>query len=182
MKNNTINIFILSLLLASFSFVQLQGQETAYYNNSFENYILGKSYFEQELYGQASESLKLFLEENRFLPDSESNAIYNLDAQSLHHISALRLQLPEAESNLASFIAEHHPNPLITDAIFEMGDYYYNEKQYANCIEYFELIDIDGIPEIKMSELAFKKGYCHFVRKEFNGSTIQFQLYQGFAK
>lgn len=162
------------MLFASFSFVQLHGQETAFHNNSFENYIQGKSYFDQELYGQASENLKLFLEENRFLPDSETNAIYNLDAQSLYFISALRLQLPEAESDLSKFIYDNHPNPLITDAIFEMADYYYNEKQYANCIEYFELIDIDGIPEIKMSELAFKKGYCHFVRKEFNEAQYNF--------
>lgn len=174
MKKNTHNNYILSLLLASLSFVALQGQETAFHNNTFERYIQGKSYYDQELYGQAKESLELFLNENRFLPDSESNAIYNFDAQSLYHISALRLELPEAESNLAKFISDNHPNPLLVDALFEMGDYYYNEKQYASCIEYFDMIDIDGLPEIKMSELAFKKGYCHFVRKEFNEAQYSF--------
>jgi len=57
-----------------------------------------------------------------------------------------------------------------------MGDYYYNEKQYAQCIAYYEMIDIDAIPEIKMSELAFKKGYCHFVRKEFNEAQYNFSF------
>ncbi len=162
--------------MAISSIVVVQGQETAYHNDTFEKYIQGKSYYDQELYGQAIEQLELFLNENRFLPDSESNAIYNLDAQSLYHIASLRLQLPEAESNLEKFIFENHPNPLLVDAIFEMGDYYYNEKQYAKCIEYYELIDIDGIPEIKMSELAFKKGYCHFVRKEFKEAQYNFSF------
>jgi len=53
------------------------------------------------------------------------------------------------------------------ETIFELADYYYNEKQYANCIAYFDKIDIDALSEIRMSELAFKKGYCHFVKKEF---------------
>lgn len=165
MKKNT--IYFVVLILAIISCTSIRAQETAFHNNTFEKYIQGKSYFDQQLYVQARENLEIFLTENRFLPDSESNAIYNLDAQSLYHIAGLRQQLPEGESNLAKFISENHPNPLLIDAIFEMGDYYYNEKQYVKCIEYFDLIDIDAIPELKMSELAFKKGYCHFVRKEF---------------
>ncbi len=176
MKKNKINIYILSLFLATLSFAIVYGQETAFHNNTFEKYIQGKSYYDQKLYGQAIEQLQLFLNENRFLPDSESNAIYNIDAQSVYHISALRLQLPESESNLVKFISENHPNPLLVDAIFEMGDYYYNEKQYAKCIEYYELIDMDVVPEIKMSELVFKKGYCHFVRKEFNEAQYNFSF------
>lgn len=152
----------------------LTGQETAFHNNTFERYIEGKSLYEQKLYAQAMTNLEHFLSENRFLPDSETNAIYNFDAQSLYFISGLRLQLPESESNLANFILENHPNPLLIDAIFEMGDYYYNEKQYARCIEFYDLIDIDAIPQIRLSELAFKKGYCHFVRKEFNEAQYSF--------
>ncbi|MDF1696430.1 MAG: tetratricopeptide repeat protein [Saprospiraceae bacterium] len=174
MKNNNTarNIFLCFLL--SLSFLSIKGQETAFHNNTFETYIQGKSYFDQELYGQAIESLELFLYENRFLPDSETNAIYNIDAQSLYHISALRLDLPEAESAMAKFIENHHPNPLLVNAIFEMGDYYYNEKQYVKCIEYFDKIDIDEVAELKMSEVVFKKGYCHFVRKEFNEAQYNF--------
>jgi len=174
MKNNIITIYTFSLLVSLLSSVSAYSQETAFHNNTFEKYISGKQYFQQELYGQAKEDLQYFLNENRFLPDSESNAIYNLDAQALMHIATLRLQLPEGEANLIEFIEDHHPNPLLVDAIFEMGDYYYNEKQYAQSIEYFDKIDIDALPEIKMSELAFKKGYCHFVRKEFNEAQYNF--------
>ncbi|MEM9549135.1 MAG: tetratricopeptide repeat protein [Bacteroidota bacterium] len=173
MKKKTISS-VLSLLTILLSVTVSHTQETAFYNNTFENYTQGKSYFEQELYGLAIEKLEIFLNQNRLLPDADSDAIYDLDAQSMYRIAALRLQLPEAESNLANFISANHPNPLLVDAIFEMGDYYYNEKQYARCIEYYEMIDIDAIPEIKMSELVFKKGYCHFVRKEFNEAQYNF--------
>ena len=169
-------IYILALVIASAPTAETTGQETAFHNNTFEQYIQGKSYFSQKLYGQAMQELESFISENRFLPDSESNAIYKLEAQAMYYIAGLRLELPESESDLATFIGEHHPNPRLVDAIFEMGDYYYNEKQYVNSIKYFDLIDIDALPEIKMSELVFKKGYCHFVRKEFNEAQSNFSF------
>lgn len=174
MKDNTIYIFLIAVLMLTSFPGTINGQETAFHNNTFENYIEGKNAFDQELYALAMSKLKYFLSENRFVPDSETNAIYNIDAQSLYYIAGLRIQLPEAESDLVNFIEANHPNPLLVDAIFELGDYYYNEKQYVRCIEYFDLIDIDAIPEIKMSELAFKKGYCHFVRKEFTDAQYNF--------
>ena len=173
MKNIKIRqyIVILGMLLIVAS---TSGQETGHYHDTYEKYNSGKAYFDRELYGQAMEQLNIFVSEDRFLPDSEIKATYFIDALSMYYIAGLRLQLPEAETDMANFIAQYSPGPLMVDAIFEMGDYYYNERQYASCIEYFEMIDIDALPEIKMSELTFKKGYCHFVRKEFKQAQYQF--------
>lgn len=173
MKKN-IHTYILIVFLLIGSISDSTGQETSFHNNALERYLQGKSYYELELYGQAKEELELFLNEIKFLPDSESNTLHTIDAKSMYFVSSLRLQLPESESDLGIFIAEHHPNPLLVDALFEMADYYYNEKQYARCIEYFDMIDIDALPELRMSELSFKEGYCHFVRKEFNDAQYSF--------
>jgi len=100
MKKNKINIYILSLVMVMVSFANINGQETSYHNNTFENYNQGKTYYNQELYGQAIEELELFLKEIRFLPDSKSNTVYDLKAQTMYHISALRLAPPASRSRI----------------------------------------------------------------------------------
>ena len=73
---------MLSLIIGLLSAATVYSQETAFYNNTFENYIQGKSYFEQELYGQAIEELEVFLNEHRLLPDAEFDAIYDMESRS----------------------------------------------------------------------------------------------------
>jgi len=142
-------------------------QESATFDNSLENYRLAQQYYSMDLYGQAANAAQSYISSLRTTddPDTKHNLYYQ--AQETLLISQLRLQAPEAESEMINYIDQHHPNPLLAETIFELADYYYNEKQYANCIAYFDKIDIDALSEIRMSELAFKKGYCHFVKKEF---------------
>lgn len=149
-------------------------QETAWYDNTHEHYKAAQDYYQQELYGQAIHSLDQYLAYDRTATDSKRHLTHYLQAQEMRAIAQMRLQLPEAERNLQQFIADNRPSPMINGAIFEMADYYYNEKQYASSIEYFDMIDIDALPELKMSELVFKKGYCYFVKKEFAQAQYTF--------
>jgi tetratricopeptide (TPR) repeat protein len=150
------------------------GQESAYFDNTFEQLTKAQEYFDLELYGQAIYHIDAYLENAHDNQEPKKKLNNYIEALSLKHISQLRLELPEGEENLKSFVDKNHPSPLITDAIYELGDYYYNEKQYASSIKYFDKIDIDALPEIKMSELVFKKGYCHFVKKEFANAQYNF--------
>jgi len=171
MKKYNHLIYILFLIIVNNS---IKAQESAIFDNTYEKLDQARHYFDLELYGQATQSSQDFLDQNRKSEDAQSKIINYLEAQVIKRISQMRLNVPEAETQLINFINENHPNPFITDAIFELGDYYYNEKQYAQCIEYFEKIDIDGLPEQKMSEVVFKKGYCHFVKKEFDRAQYEF--------
>lgn len=143
------------------------GQESAFFENTFEDLDKAKEYYNLQLYGQAIKTLEDYFKTTRNTSEAKLNLPEYKEAQQLYYISQLRLDIPEGESDLRYFIASNHPNPLITESIFELADYYYNIKNYASCIEYFDLIDIDRLTELKMSELVFKKGYCHFVQKEF---------------
>ncbi len=149
-------------------------QESAYFDNTFEQWTKAQEYFDLELYGQAIHHIDLYLDRTHGTQESKKKLNSYIRAQSMKHISELRLELPEGEENLKYFVDQNHPSPLITDATYELGNYYYNEKQYASSIEYFEKIDIDALSEIKMSELSFKKGYCHFVKKEFDQAQYSF--------
>jgi len=171
-------VLVLCLSIGSIFPIATTAQESATFDNSLEDYRTAQQYFNMELYGQAADAANSYISSINTTeePDSKHNLFFK--AQEILLISQLRLEAPQAESDLINYIDTNHPNPLLTGTIFELADYYYNEKQYANCISYFEKIDIDALSEIRMSELAFKKGYCHFVKKEF----AQAQSYFSYSK
>ena len=131
-------------------------------------------YYELKLYGQARSSAKEYLKETRFVEHASPHNDKSVEANSIYHLAGLALDLPESESQMVSFLATHRSHPAVLEATFALADYYYNERQYAKSIEYFDQIDIDALQQEQMSELVFKKGYCHFVRKEFQQAQYEF--------
>ena len=169
----SLSYICLHLFLSCFG-TSAYSQESAYFDNTFEQLTKAQEYFDLELYGQAIHSVNLFLDKTHESQEPKKKLNNYIKALSLKYIAQLRLELPEGEQNLKDFVNQNHPSPLITDATYELGDYFYNEKQYASSIEYFDKIDIDALSELKMSELVFKKGYCHFVKKEFANAQYNF--------
>ncbi|MFT6334090.1 MAG: tetratricopeptide (TPR) repeat protein [Saprospiraceae bacterium] len=174
MKLKSSPLYICLTLILTYSGTIAYSQESAYFDNTFEQLTKAQEYFDLELYGQAIHHIDLYIDKTHATQESKKKLNSYLEALSLKYISQLRLDLPEGEENLKYFVNQNHPSPLITDAAYEIGNYYYNEKQYASSIKYFDKIDIDALPEIKMSELVFKKGYCHFVKKEFANAQYNF--------
>ncbi|MEE9438821.1 MAG: tetratricopeptide repeat protein [Saprospiraceae bacterium] len=164
--------FVVGILKATI----VSSQETAWYDTEVYNYHQAKDYFDDELYGQAINSATLFLNKLRATKNLKDRSIYFHQAQSLLYIAQLRLELPDAENNLKSYIDKYHPNPMLLQAVFELGNYYYNDKNYAACVRYLERIDLGALKKIQQSELLFKLGYCNFVRKEFKEAKSSFGL------
>ena len=174
MKSKLSPLYIFLTIFLTCSGTISYSQESAYFDNTFEQLTKAQEYFDLELYGQVIHHIDLYLDKTHGTQEPKKKLNNYLEALSLKHISELRLELPEGEENLKYFVDQNHPSPFITDATFELGNYYYNEKQYASSIEYFDKIDIDALPIIKMSEMSFKKGYCHFVKKEFAEAQYNF--------
>lgn len=174
MKSKLSPIYICLTLYLTLSITTIYSQESAYFDNTFEQLTKAQEYFDLELYGQAILCIDIYLDKVHGTQESKKKLNRYIKAFSLKHISQLRLELPEGEENLKYFVDQNHPSPFITDATYELGNYYYNKKQYASSIAYFDMINIDALPEIKMSELVFKKGYCHFVKKEFASAQYNF--------
>jgi tetratricopeptide (TPR) repeat protein len=174
MKLKKSPLYIFAIILLLLHTTDVESQETAYFDNTFEMAIKAEEYFDLELYGQAIYHADQYLDQVHITSESKKKTTRFLEIQTLKHIAGLRLDLPTGIEHLKQFIDQNHPSPLITEAIFELADYYYNEKQYAYAIEYYDKINVDALAEIRMSELSFKKGYCHFVKKEFDDAQYNF--------
>lgn len=143
------------------------GQETVDYSDLDRSYKQAQEYFYSSLYGQARQQAEQYLNEVRHLSSVHIVEDKRLHAELLYHISGLRLDMAEGLTDLVAYVNAHRGNPLMIDGLFELGDHYYNAKDYKQSIAYFDRLDPRMLSEEKQSEMAFKKGYCHFVQKEF---------------
>lgn len=142
------------------------GQENKITNDRNRDYKLGQELFDHQLYGASRHTLDRFT--HQIHPATE-DAFVNLqdEAIGMKAIAGIRADYMSAENELLTFIHQKYPDPVTTPAILELGSYYYNQKWYKKCIDIYALIDLEDLPEYDMSEASFKKGYAHFVSKEF---------------
>lgn len=159
------SIFILIILLNILTIAT--SQENKNYIDRHKSYKLEQEFFENSLYGATRYAYGKYIQaKNPAINDDFSN--FKDDAAAMAAIAGLRADYMSGENELLSFINKKYPDPVTTPAIMELGNYYYNKKWYGKCIEIYEMIDPDDLTEYDMSEVSFKKGYAHFVSKEFD--------------
>lgn len=165
---------LLVIILSSICLSNVVSQATYAQTDNKLTLKQAEEYLELSLFGQARSAAAEYLKKNLNSDESISHNRRNTLAKNIFYISGLRLGLAESESELKNYIASHIGNPNIIDAIFEMGDYCYNDKRYDESIYYFDLINKQALSVERKSELIFKKGYCHFVKKEFPKAQYEF--------
>ncbi|MGB4959570.1 MAG: tetratricopeptide repeat protein, partial [Saprospiraceae bacterium] len=146
--------------------VSLIGQENSISIDRLEYYRLGQRFFDASLYGPSGFAHQTFI--HQVHPPTEDDFM-NLvdDATGMKAIGGLRLDLLSGENDLLTFISRKYPDPVTTPAILELGSYYYNKKWFKKSTEMYARTDLSNLPQYDMSEARFKKGYSHFVIKEF---------------
>ncbi|MEZ4911968.1 MAG: tetratricopeptide repeat protein [Saprospiraceae bacterium] len=164
--------FALFLFLL-YSGTSLMAQSKDIRNNNFQYNDFARQLFDESLYVHASRYSELFKDEVKlpYLFDFQ-NLIQESDV--IKAISEIRTDRTGSESELTKVIQEQLPHPSAIPAVLELGSYYYNKNLYKKTIETYELIDLNALVEYDMSEASFKKGYAHFVLKEFESAEEEF--------
>lgn len=150
------------------------GQENSITKQYDQGYIRAHDYFDQKLYAHSSDVFAKRLEHPPFHPFGEYEKLRR-EAILIAQISGLRLEHPKASSQLAYYINEYYPDPITIQPIMELASYYYYERNYGEAIKWYEKVHINRLPTLDASEAAFKKGYCHFVQKEFKAAKRIFE-------
>jgi tetratricopeptide (TPR) repeat protein len=149
-----------------FATIGLSAQENSVSIDRLYSYKLGQELFDMSLYGSARYTHHQYIHQVHPATDDDFANLRD-DAGAMAAISSLRADLMSGENELLTFINQNYPDPVSTPAILELGSYYYNKKWYKKCTEMYAMIDLESLPEYDMSEASFKKGYAHFVSKEF---------------
>jgi tetratricopeptide (TPR) repeat protein len=157
------NVFCTFLFLLSA--LVLPAQQSTVYTEANLSYQRGVDFFNQSLFGLAQKEFRAAMDQLRPANEPEWRAI-KTDAELYHAKCAVRLDQPEAEKLVLDFLRENAPSPVASQAALEIGDYYFNKKEYDKALTYYALAPSGSGPT--RDEIQFKRGYSYFVTKKFS--------------
>lgn len=170
-------VFALCLMMALAGLAV--GQETAVFTDAYLSYKKGLDFYNKGLFGLAKSQFQTTISQSRIIQEPEFVWIKD-KAELLHAQCAVRLGAPDGQMLIEHFAASHSPAPISQQALLEMGNYYYNKREYDQAIIMFADIDQRALTAAERSEVIFKLGYCQFVSKDFDEAKANFARIKDF--
>ena len=156
---------ILMIMLMTISVSQAQESTISLKPN--DQLEVADQLFFKDLHAAAFTHYESFIENNPL--ESKPNLASDLRyAHSQRLLSLIRMDDPRIERYVDEFLLGYYPAVESKKMLIEAGNWAYNNKLYEQAVEYYDrLIDFE-LNQEQYSEVSFKRGYCHFVRKEFD--------------
>lgn len=161
---------LFALFLFSFT---AHAQQTAYYTEALRFYKRGVTFFDQGIFGKAQDEFHKAVDLLEPVNEPRSELLRNRAELGIARC-AIRLDQGESAVLTLNFVREHSPEPLADEALVEIGNYYFDERQYDKALAFYERVPFSSLPGKQKDELHFKMGYAHFVDKEFDEAKGHF--------
>lgn len=119
-------------------------------------------------YGAALVSLTHFLDNVTAADVRRPEALY------LKAFCALNLYHQDAERQVEDFIREYPVHPRASTAYYDMGSFFYQQKNYAKAQRYFEKTDFRALSAEQATTGRFRYGYSLFAQKKLKDALVPF--------
>lgn len=96
------------------------------------------------------------------------------DAEYYIALSALKLGHSDGEKLIADFITHNPSNPRSATAYFDLGNFFYAEKDYTKAVAYYGKVNFAGLSQDQQVEGYFKWGYSYFNQKKLDEALEKF--------
>ncbi|MCC9167413.1 tetratricopeptide repeat protein [Pontibacter harenae] len=156
----------LASVLAGGSHV-VAAQHTQVFTSNEKYFHEGIELFDRAKYGPAQEAFRKYI---ALIGEASKTA----DAQYYYALSGLNLLHPDAEQLILNFVKDYPAHPKTAQAKYELGLYYFNQKDYKKAIEYLDQAPIHLLSIKQNKELEFKLGYSYFATKDFDKAKTYF--------
>lgn len=161
---------ILMMFTVQFSFGQYSYKD----QDEFKKYRQAVELYQKNNFAQVIPLIDEFLSENNKIYRSEFRNI-KVHAELLKAQSSLYNEDPDGEELLVTFIDKYQPDPQANEALYNLADYYFRGRKYDLAIKYYNRIGSGTLTAEQTGEVAFKLGYSHFVKKEFEEAMAAFE-------
>ncbi len=152
---------------------QLFGQKTTVYTEANLAYKRGEDFFNKGIYGYAMEEFRQAIEKLPAANEPQWEQL-KMRAELGYAKSAVRLEKPDGEKLILDFIRKYSPDPLASQALMEVANYFYNARKYDKALDFYKEINPRGLNQLQRAEVYFKTGYCYFVQKQFREAEANF--------
>lgn len=142
-------------------------QHTQVFTSKDQYFQEGLELFDRAKYGAAQEAFRKYIE---LIGDNAKTA----DAQYYYALSGLYLLHPDAEQLILNFAKNYPAHPKTALANYELGLYYFEQKDYKKAVEYLQAAPTHLLSIKQNKELEFKLGYSYFATKDFAKAKTYF--------
>ena len=156
--------------------VAAQAQQTQVFAADERFFQEGLELFDRGQYGAAQEAFKQFLAVEPLATGQGGPTARDrtADAEYYYAVSGLYLLHPDAEGLILDFAEQHPAHPRSAVAYFELGKFYFDQKNYASAIQYFQKVAPDNLSNDQRGESDFKLAYSYFEQKEYDKARLLF--------
>ena len=152
---------------------QLVAQRTTVFTEANLSYNRGEDFFSKGIYGYAMAEYQDAIEKLR--PAQEPQWVQlRMRAELGYAKSAVRLDKPDGEKLILDFIRKYSPDPLASQALMEVANYFFNARKFDKALEFYKELNPRELNTVQRSEVYFKTGYCYFVQKQFREAQANF--------
>ncbi|WP_201984925.1 tetratricopeptide repeat protein [Hymenobacter rubidus] len=153
-----------------------QAQQTQVFASDERHFQEGLELFDRAQYGAAQEAFRAYLAIEP-VHTSQAGTVAGdrtADAEYYYAVSGLYLSHPDAEGLILDFAAQHPAHPRAASAYFELGKFYFDQKDYPGAIRYFTKVAPDNLSNDQRAESDFKLGYSYFEQKDYEKARLLF--------
>ena len=166
----------LAAALSSAAPMAAQAQQTQVFASDERHFQEGLELFDRGQYGAAQEAFRQYLaiEPVHSSQAGPAAADRTADAEYYYAVSGLYLSHPDAEGLILDFAAKHPAHPQAASAYFELGKFYFDQKNYESAIRYLTKVAPDNLGNDQRAESDFKLGYSYFEQKDYEKARLLF--------
>ena len=111
-----------------------------------------------------------------FLKLSPQQDLRRADAEYYQALCGLSLYHTDGEKLIGDFVEANSANPHAATANYDLGNFYYNEKNYSKASSYFGKGDFSALSSEQQNNGRFRWGYSLFNQKKLKESLDQFNF------
>lgn len=147
---------------------KMLGQESMT-NPIIDDYHLATQLYESQSYERA---FHLFLKINEAVDDKHDM----LSIKSAYYMarSAMYLYTYDAHVLMEDFVMKYPDSYLSHESYRNIGDYYYQKRDYENAYSYYKLVNINHIENTNKNEFKYKIAYSLFELEQYQESASYF--------
>jgi len=152
----------------------LLSQQSSLLRDKDKDLRQGLELFDKEKFGAAQQYFNKIAEV--YL---DPHAEIRKNAEYYSAICAVELFNPDAEVLLTQFIYRHPESPLVKQAWFQLGKFFFRDKKYKKGEEWFRHVDPELLSDDEKEEFHFKSGYTHFKVDHYDQALKEFAVIKG---